>query len=58
MTQKLIWFDEVKGDLILNDGNNRQFKCNIFGDKIPQFLPEISGTASFKERKEKMVINS
>ncbi len=55
MSRKLIWFDENSGELVLNDGNNNQFKCNIYGDKLPEFLPEISGTASFKERKDKMV---
>ena len=57
MSNKLIWFDEVTGDLILNDESNKQYKCNIYGDKLPTFLPYISGMASFKERKEKMVFS-
>lgn len=55
MTTKLIWFDEVSGDLFLYDELNNPFKCNIYGDKLPTFLPNISGASSFKERKEIMV---
>lgn len=55
MSNKLIWFDEVSGDLYLYDDTNNPFKCNIYGDKLPTFLPYVSGCSSFKERKEKMV---
>ena len=56
MSNKLIWFDEVSGDLFLFDETNNPFKCNIYGDKLPTFLPDISGSSSFKERKEFMVM--
>jgi hypothetical protein len=58
MSNKLIWFDEVSGDLILYDESNNPYKCNIYGDKLPTFLPYVSGCSSFKERKEKMVYNT
>lgn len=54
-SNKLIWFDELTGDLILYDETNNPFKCNIYGDKLPTFLPYVSGAASFNERKQKMV---
>jgi hypothetical protein len=51
-TTKQITVDEQTGKLILSDSNNNHYKCNIYGDKLTEFLPYISGTITRQERKQ------
>jgi hypothetical protein len=48
---KQINFDQQSGKLMLYDSNNNHYECNVYGDHLHQFLPNISGIASSKERK-------
>lgn len=54
MGMKQIWENERTGALILSDSSNNHYKCNIYGDKLTEFLPGISGTASYQERAIKL----
>ncbi len=50
--QKQIWFEENSGDLKLFRNDNINYKCNLYGDKLSEFLPNVSGVIGFKDRKE------
>lgn len=50
---KQIYFDEITGKLLILDSNENSYECDIYGDKKPQFLPNVSGFATFAERKKK-----
>lgn len=50
MVVRHICEDLQTGQRILYDNNNNNYNCNIYGDKLTQFLPNISGTATAKER--------
>ena len=43
MVIKQINFEESSGKLILTEDDNTQYYCDIYGDKICSFLPEITG---------------
>jgi hypothetical protein len=47
---KQIEYNEEKGKLFLIDYNNDIFECNIFGEKIPQFHINITGTSNYSKR--------
>jgi hypothetical protein len=48
---KQIIFDEITGTLNLIDDGNNSYQCNIYGERSSRFLPNITGFASFKQRK-------
>ena len=54
MVVKQIIFNELNGRLVLSDDNNNHYLCDIYGNKIPNFLDNISGTCSYNERIEKL----
>lgn len=47
---KQIEYNEETGKLFLIDYNNDIFECNIFGEKIPQFHINITGTSNYSKR--------
>jgi len=51
-TYKQIYFDENSGHLKIIDNHNNNYECNIYGDKKPQFLPDITGFANVDDRKK------
>jgi hypothetical protein len=50
MVIKQIYFDENTGRLMLSDNDNNHYLCNLYGDKLTEFLPGVSGIASQRER--------
>lgn len=52
ITYKQIYFDENSGLLKIIDNQNNNYECNIYGDKKPQFLPDITGFANVDQRKK------
>ncbi len=50
---KEIYFDEITGKIIIHDSNNNDYECNLYGEKITKFLPNVTGLLNFKERNEK-----
>jgi ribosomal protein S21 len=50
MVIKQIYFDEDTGRLMLSDNDNNHYLCNLYGDKLTEFVPGLSGVASQKER--------
>lgn len=51
---KQIYYDETTGKVTIYDKLNNNYSCNMYGDKLPKFLPRITGFANFKERKDYM----
>jgi len=49
---KEIFFDEVSGKIKILDSNNNEYECNLYGEKITKFLPNITGFIGFNERNE------
>jgi hypothetical protein len=47
---KQIYFDEDNGRLMLSDSDNNHYLCNIYGDKLTEFIHGVSGIVSQKER--------
>jgi len=47
-----IYFDERTGKIKIHDSENNDYECNLYGEKVCQFLPNVTGFAGFKERKE------
>jgi hypothetical protein len=47
---KQIYFNELSGNLSIIDSDNNNYECNIYGDKKPNFLPDVSGTNTNKRR--------
>jgi hypothetical protein len=50
MVIKQIYFDEDTGKLMLSDGDNHHYLCNIYGDKLTEFIPNVSGCLTREER--------
>jgi hypothetical protein len=50
MVFKQIYFDEDTGRLMLSDSDNNHYLCNIYGDKLTEFLPNVSGIMSREGR--------
>jgi hypothetical protein len=50
MVIRQIYFDENSGRLMLSDDNNNHYLCNLYGDKLTEFLPGVSGVVSQMER--------
>jgi hypothetical protein len=55
MVIKQIYFDEDTGKLMLSDDNNNHFMCNIYGDKLTEFIPGVSCILTQKERGNRFV---
>jgi hypothetical protein len=49
---KQIGFDDITGKIFLVDFDNNSYECNLYGEKIPKFLPNITGFSSYRERLE------
>ena len=49
---KQIIRDELTGKLKIIDNENRSYNCNLYGEKSPEFLPNVSGFSSFGDRKK------
>jgi len=49
---KQIWFEENTGKTKLFRSDNVSYNCNIYGDKLSEFLPNVSGVIGFKNRKD------
>ena len=47
-----ICFDDESGRLILSDSNNNHYLCDLFGRKKKKFKPNVTGRASYLERKK------
>jgi len=48
---KQIIYDEMTGTLNLIDDCNNSHQCNIYGERSSRFLPNVTGFASYKQRK-------
>lgn len=57
MVIKQIYFDEDSGKLYLADDQNNNYLCNIYGDKLTEFVPGVSGVVSQSERGIKKTYN-
>lgn len=49
---KQIYFNEHNGKLFILDSKNNHYHCNLYGEKKPKFLPNITGFSTYKERVE------
>lgn len=49
---KEIYFEEVSGKIKIHDSNNNDYECNMYGEKLTKYLPNLTGFIGFKERKE------
>lgn len=49
---KEIYFDEVSGKIKILDSNDNEYECNLYGEKLTKFLPNLTGFIGFNERKE------
>ena len=47
---KEIYIDEVTGKIKIHDSNNNDYECNLYGEKLIKFLPDLSGFIGFNER--------
>ena len=50
---KQIYLDENSNRIFIFDNQNNSYECNLYGDKLPKYLPEITGRANFQKREEK-----
>ena len=49
---KELYFDDISGKVMIHDSNNNDYECNIYGEKLNKFLPNITGFISAEGRKE------
>lgn len=49
---KEIYFDDVSGKIIIHDSDNNDYECNLYGEKVTKFLPNVTGFVGIHERKE------
>lgn len=49
---KEIYFDEISGKIKIHDSNNNDYECNLYGEKLTKFLPNLTGFIGFNERKD------
>lgn len=50
MVIKQIIYDELTGKLMLHDSDNNHYECNLYGDRKPSFIPNITGVADYQTR--------
>jgi hypothetical protein len=49
---KELYFDDFSGKIMIHDSYNNDYECNIYGEKLSKFLPNITGTLGAEERKK------
>ena len=49
---KEIYFDDIHGKIKIHDSKGDDYECNLYGEKITKFLPQITGFIDFKLRNE------
>lgn len=54
MVIKQINFEESSGKLIVTEDNDTQYYCDIYGEKIRSFLPEITGQRNSPVRRNEL----
>jgi len=54
---KQIWFEENTGKTKLFRSDNISYNANLYGDKLSEFLPNVSGVIGFNNRKSITVSN-
>ena len=52
MIIKEIYFDNDTGKLTLFTSDNNHFLCNLYGNTVIKFYPNITGIANAKQRNE------
>ncbi len=45
-------FNQNTGKLMSTDSHNITYKCNLYGDRYPAYLPNVTGIANSKARKK------
>jgi hypothetical protein len=50
---KELYFDDFSGKIMIHDSNNNDYECNLYGEKISKFLPNITGCLDAVERNKK-----
>lgn len=59
---KELYIDDNTGKILIHDSNNNDYECNLYGNKMTKFLPNLTGFIGSKERKnmnhfDKPIIN-